>query len=139
MTGDCKGVLAKDTEASVDDLEDLFPIKLVVCMNGEISEANGLAESEARLIRDDAFGSENGKHLSHDFGWRDGETCDDVGADIDRNLDGTFQIYTNDILEIDVSREAFNRWRAFFLYPFHASGERIELPHDDVTIHGLRR
>ena len=86
----------------VDNLEHPLPIHLVVSVDGKVAEADSPSQRRSCFLRYQFFRRKNGKNISHGLWRRHGEVGNEVGADINRHLDGPLQIDAEDVLDVDV-------------------------------------
>ncbi len=87
--------------------EHNLPVDLLIGMNGYISEADSLGHSLRNLMIETASTLQGNKGSRHGFRYRNFKIADNVQANINTLLNGTFKVAGNDILQIVIIYQFF--------------------------------
>jgi hypothetical protein len=117
------------------DAEYHGPVDFLVGMNGYVSESYGAFHARSEIHGNHSEPFQLLKCFGHGGGCGEIRIGDNVGGEIDANLDSTLQIDADNILEIPIVQQWGYRFRCFILETLDASPQRFELRADDFLIH----
>ena len=128
--GNCLGKLSKIVQVAAADLKDDVPIDGLIAVNGDVSETDGFGHALAECGTDELKILE-GLEILRPLRWRVSVSFgNEMGGQIDRKLDGTLEIQSDNVLQVRILRQLIGRRRRLGRNSLDATSERFELGFD---------
>lgn len=133
------GKLPEIVQVATANLINNIPIDGLVAVHREVPESHSLLHPVGQGRTDHLEAIKRIEVLRHRRRRRDVGVPDEMGGQIDGQLDGPLEIERDDVLQIRILRQVLGRIRRLAGNPFDAASKRFQFGGYEVSIHACLR